>query len=214
MITDVRTEVCVLLKEGSVITIKHYSMTSVFKCIVSDVSTYSIEVKLPKECLIAAFLPGDPLVVAYENGNSAEIKGGRIIEFNILDGMLAFSEDTYDEGVIMRSYNRFPVSLYADYRVTNGYANKKGYALVKDISQYGLLVYSSDNQVKGINITIDIFLTRNILSLTAEIVRKVEHDDYFEYGLKIKHEGSYVFNNINNYVKKSERELLGHFLKD
>lgn len=203
-----------MLEVGSVITIRHYSMTSVFKSIISDVSTYSMEVKLPKECMNTVFLPGDPLVVAYEAGNSAEIKGGMIIDFNRQDELLAFSEDTYDDGARMRSYNRFPVSLYADYRVIEEYVNKKRFALVKDISEYGLLVYSNENHFKGMKMSLDIYLTRDILSLTAEIVRKVEHNGYYEYGLKIKHEGPYVFNHIKNYVKKSENELLGRYGRD
>ncbi len=203
-----------MLEVGSVITIRHYSMTSVFKSIILDVSTYSIEVKLPKECMNAVFLPGDPLVVAYETGNSAEIKGGRIIDFNRQNELLAFSEDTYDEGMRMRSYNRFPVSLYADYRVIEGYVNNKNFALVKDISEYGLMVYSNNNHFKGTKMNMDIYLTRDVLTLTAEIARKVEHDGYYEYGLKIKHEGPYVFNHIKNFVKKYENELLGPYARD
>ncbi len=203
-----------MLKVGTVITVKHYSMTNVFKSIVSDVNEFGIEVKLPKECMKTAFLPGDPLVVAYETGSFTGIKGARIIDFNRSEELLAFSEDTYDEGVKMRSYSRFPVSLYADYRVIEEYTNKKNYALVKDISEYGLLVYSSDNHLKGMKMNIDIYLTRDILSLTAVIVRKVEHGSYNEYGLKIKHEGSYIFNRIKNYVNKSEKELLGQYISE
>lgn len=202
-----------MLKEGSLITIKHYSMTSVFRSIVSDVSTSSIEVKLPKESMKTAFLPGDPLVVAYETENSAKIKGGRIINFNRQEELLVFSEDTYDEGMRMRFHNRFPVSLYADYRVIEEYGSKKNFALVKDISEYGLLIYSNANHLKGLKMSLDIYLTRDILSLTAEIIRKVEHDGYYEYGMEIKHEGPYVFKHIKNYVKKSENELLGHYAR-
>lgn len=203
-----------MLREGSVITIKHYSMTNVFKSIVSDINEFGIEVKLPKECMKTAFLPGDPLVVAYETGNFVGIKGARIIDFNRINELLAFSEDTFDEGVKMRSYSRYPVSLYADYRVIEEYSNKKNFALVKDISEYGLMVYSTDNHYKGMKINIDIYLTRDILSLTAVIVRKVDHGSYYEYGLRIKHEGPYVFSRIKNYVNKSEKELLGKYVTD
>lgn len=203
-----------MLREGSVITIKHYSMTNAFKSIVSDINEFGIEVKLPKECMKTAFLPGDPLVVAYETGNFVGIKGARIIDFNRINELLAFSEDTFDEGVKMRSYSRYPVSLYADYRVIEEYSNKKKFALVKDISEYGLMVYSTDNHYKGMKINIDIYLTRDILSLTAVIVRKVDHGSYYEYGLRIKHEGPYVFSRIKNYVNKSEKELLGKYVTD
>jgi hypothetical protein len=203
-----------MLKEGSVITIKHYSMTNAFKCIVSDISEIGIEVKLPKECMRTAFLSGDPLVVAYETSGIIGIKGARIIDFNRINELLAFSEDSFDEGVKMRSYSRFPVSLYADYRVIEEYSNKKKFALVKDISEYGLMVYSTENHYKGMKMNIDIYLPRDILSMTAAIVRKVEYGSYYEYGLKIKHEGPYVFNRIKNFVNKSEKELLGKYITE
>jgi len=203
-----------MLKEGIVVTIKHYSMTNVFKSIVSNVNEFCIEVKLPKECMKTAFLPGDPLVVAYESGYYVGIKGARIIDFNKDEELLTFSEDTLDEGAKMRAHNRFPVSLYADYRVIEEYSNKKNFALVKDISEYGLMIYSKDSHYKGMSMNIDIYLTREILSLTAVIVRKVEHEGYYEYGLKIKHEGPYVFNRIRNYINKSEKDLLGKYEND
>jgi len=203
-----------MLKEGSVISIKHYSMTNVFKSIVSDVNEYRIEVKLPKECMKTAFLPGDPLVIAYETSNINGIRGARIVDFKRNEELLSFSEDTFDEGAKMRAHNRFPVSLYADYRVIEERTNKKNFALVKDISEYGLMVYSTENHYKGMSMNMDIYLTRDILSLTAVIVRKEEHGSYYEYGLKIKHEGPFVFNRIRNYVNKSEKELLGKYVND
>jgi hypothetical protein len=108
----------------------------------------------------------------------------------------------------MRSYERYPVSLYADYRVLEEQGRRKCFALIKDISEYGVLIYSNESHFKGLRLAMDIYLTRDILSLTAEIVRKVECEGYYEYGLKIKHSGPVVFNHIKNFVKKSQNELL------
>ena len=64
----------------------------------------------------------------------------------------------------------------------------------KDISEFGVMIYSRNLILKARHM--DIYLTREILNLTAEIVRKVEHNGYFEYGLKIKHNGPFVFSQI------------------
>lgn len=203
-----------MLDTGSVVTIRHYSMINVFKCVVTETNGGRVEVKLPKECQKSTFLAGDPLVVAFESENSTEIKGCRIEEYRRDKELLIYSEDEFDEGASMRSHDRFPVSLYADYRVVEGMSSKKGFALVKDISDYGLLVYSKDSHFKGMSLNFDIYLTRDILSLTAEIVRKVEYDGYYEYGLKIRHNGPFVFNHIKNYVTKAQNELIAKFTKE
>ncbi len=196
------------IRPGLVITVRHYSLLNVFKGIVLDVQGSSATIKLPKECLKTSFLKGDPLVVAYETEKSVQITGGRIVDFNAGDEQLVFSEDVPDEGITMRAYERFPVSLYADFRLAEG--GKKCFALVKDISEYGMLIYSRESFFKGQKLHLDVFLTRDIMSLTAEIVRKAEFDNYFEYGLKIRHSGPVVFNHIKNFVRKAQEE---HILK-
>lgn len=201
------------LTAGIVVTIRHYSMINVFNCIVDEIKGDKIIVKLPKECQKATFLEGDPLVTAYELNAQAVIKGARIAEYDRDAGLLTYVEDVLDEGSRLRSYERFPVSLYADYRVVEMMGSKKYFALVKDISDYGLLLYSKEDHFKGLKLNLDIYLARDILSLTAEIVRKVDRGGYYEYGLKIRHSGPVVFNQIKNFVRKEQEELIGKYTK-
>src|SRR5690606_93995 len=105
------------LAEGSVVTMRHYSMINVFDSIVDKIEGDRIVVKLPKECQKATFLEGDPLVTAYELDEKPVIKGGRVLEYKRYESLLAYREDVPDEGSRLRSYERHPVSLYADYRV-------------------------------------------------------------------------------------------------
>jgi hypothetical protein len=197
--------------EGTAVAVRHYSMIGLFTAVVSEVKERSVIIRLPKECAKATFLEGDPIVTSYEADSKVYIRGGRILNCNRRDELLEYSEDQFDEGSRMRSYERFPVSLYADYRVAEAFGNKKYLALVKDISDYGLMIYSKEPHFKGLTLIMDIYLPRDILSLNAEIVRKVEHDGYFEYGLKIKHNGPIVFNHIKNFVKKEQDELCGKY---
>ncbi|NLK86404.1 MAG: PilZ domain-containing protein [Clostridiaceae bacterium] len=197
--------------EGIVVAVRHYSMISLFNAIVEQVREQSIVIRLPKECMKSTFLAGDPIVTSFEKDSKAFIRGGRILGFNRRDELLEYSEDEFDEGSRMRSYERFPVSLYADYRVAEAPGNKKYLALVKDISDYGLMIYSREPHFKGLTLMIDIYLARDILSLTAEIVRQVQWDGYYEYGLKIRHNGPIVFNHIKTFVKKEQDELIGKY---
>ncbi len=199
------------LTEGAVVKIRHYSMINLFSAVVNNVKGRAIEVRLPKESMKTVFLAGDPIVTAYEWDSRVFVRGGRILEFKMRDEILVYSEDEPDEGSRMRSYERFPVSFYADYRIAEAMGNKKHLAFVKDISDHGLLIYSKESHFKGLTLIMDIYLTRDVLSLTGEIVRMVEHDGYYEYGLKIKHNGPIVFNHIKNFVKKQQDELIGKY---
>lgn len=203
-----------LISTGSVITVRHYSLINVFKGMVLDIKGNSVTIKLPRECLRTEFLEWDPLVVAYEaDKEKVEITGARVTGANMENGQLAFVEDELDEGMKLRSYERYPVSLYADFRHNGVYGNRKFYALVKDISEYGMLIYTEESMVKGQRLELDIYLNRDILSLSAEIVRKFEYGRYLGYGLRIKHSGAIIFNHIKNVVKKAQQEHIILFSK-
>jgi hypothetical protein len=195
---------------GLVITLRHYSLLNIFKGVVLETQENTVIVKLPKEALKAAFSKGDPLVVAYKAENAVEIIGGRLTDYDLKNEQIAFFADLPDEGVNLRSYERYPVSLYADFKPVEG--GKKCFALVKDISEHGILIYSRESFFKGQRLNIDIFLSRDIITLTAEIARKTEHPDCIEYGLKIRHNGPAVFNQIKNYVKKAQEEQILKFI--
>jgi hypothetical protein len=186
-------------------------MINVFKGIVLKAQKNEITIRLPKECSRTSFLEGDPLVVAHEKDGIVEIMGGRTVSFSHDDEQLIFVIDQMDDGVKMRSYERYPVSLYADFKLAGGSGSKKCFALVKDISEYGIRIYARESFFKGQKFNFDIYLTRDILSLTAEIVRKVENDGHFEYGLRIIHNGPTVFNHIKNIIKKTRQEHISKF---
>jgi len=203
------------IESGSVITVRHYSMLNVFKGIVLQVQDNKVTIKLPKECMKTSFQAGDPLVVAYEaDEEKVEITGGRITDASPNKEQLVFAEDEHEEDMKMRSYERYPVSLYADFKHNGVRGNKKCFALVKDISEYGMLIYTSESLFKGIRLDLDIFLTRDILSLSAEIVRKFECGNYFGYGLRIRHSGAIAFNHIKNVVKKAQEEHIILFTRE
>jgi hypothetical protein len=77
-----------------------------------------------------------------------------------------------------------------------------------------MMIYTKESVFKGQKFDFDIYLTRDILSLTAQIVRKTEHEGYFEYGLQIVHSGPVVFNHIRNLIRKAQMEHILKFNKE
>lgn len=201
-----------LIGSGSVITVRHYSLINVFKGVVLDATDNTATIRLPRECLRTVFLKGDPLVVAYESEEEkVQITGARIIDVKMEKEQLVLAEDQKNEGIELRSHERYPVSLYADFRHNGVGGNRKFYALVKDISEYGMLIYTEESLFKGLRLDLDVYLNRDILSLSAEIVRKFEYGSYFGYGLRIRHSGAVIFNHIKNVVKKAQEEHIIKF---
>jgi hypothetical protein len=197
---------------GLVVTVRHYSLLNVFKCRVLDIRDRLITLRLTREFSITRFLVGDPIVAAYMEGDSIRIIGGRLTGLDPEAGQLEFEADAAESGASDRLYERYPLSQYADFRMLD--TGKRGQALVKDISHYGVLILTRKELYKGQKMDIDIFLLRDILSLKAEIVRKHQGKVYMEYGLKILHNGPMMYNHIVGFIKKSQEEHVLRFNKE
>ena len=197
---------------GMVVTVRHYSLLNVFKSVVLDVRDRFVTLKLTREFSVTRFLVGDPLVVAYIEGEAIKIVGGRLTALHPETEQLEFKMDVAESEASNRLYERYPVSQYADIRLSD--TGRKFQALIKDISNYGMLILTKESLYKGQKIDIDIFLLRDIMSLKAEVVRSHTGKVYMEYGLKILHRGPVVYNRIVNYVKKSQEEHAVRFNKE
>lgn len=201
-----------IIKPGVVVTIRHYSMLNVFKGIVQNVFDNIVTLSLSKEVSVTRFLEGDPIVVAFEGHENVKIIGGILTRLNIAEELLDFAMDVMDEEAKNRIYERCPVSLYSDFKLSD--TGKKCFGLIKDISYYGLLVLSKEDLDRGQRMDLDIFLVRDIMSIKAEVIRQIQGTMYLEYGLKIIHKGPSVYNHVQNYVRKLQDELAVKFNRE
>lgn len=200
------------IEPGFTVTVRHYALLNVFRSTVLEVNDDQIVLMLTKEASDAGFLVGDPLVVAYKINNNLKIVGGRITGLDSGQELLKFKLDALETEAEKRLYERYPLSYYADFRILD--TGKKGHALVKDISNYGILILSKEDISKEQKLDIDIYLLRDILSLKAVIVRKQEGAGYFEYGLTMLYNGARVYNRVVNYIKKFQNELAVQLAKE
>lgn len=190
---------------GFTVTVRHYSLLNVFKSTVLEADDSLVALRLTRETSITRFLIGDPLVVAYKLNGDLKVTGGRVTEFDPGRERLEFRVDVLENEANKRMYERYPLSYYADFRILD--TGKKGQSLVKDISNYGILILTKEDLYKGQKVDMDIYMLRDILSFKAEVVRKQEGQEYFEYGMTILHNGAMVYNRVANHIKKSRDEL-------
>ena len=188
------------IKDGTVISVRHYSGLSPFKSVVLEATENTITIKLAKEFAVMNFLDGDPVVFGTVSGNEVHIVGCNIIKVNPKEGILQLAIDKVESDAEKRQYERFPVSLYADVRIRD--SRKKYLAIIKDISYYGMLVYSKESLEINEQMDIDIYLDKTMIFLKGSVARKDKNPNYFEYGLKITYEDANSLNYVRDYLKR------------
>ncbi len=189
-----------LLKNGDIVSVRHYSGVSPFRSIVVDSDEDSMKIKLTKDFAIMNFLEGDPVVVGVESKGNVKIFGCKIVEINLKDGIIEVNVDKIESEAEQRRHERFPVSLYADVRVKTN--RKKHLAAIKDISFYGMLIFSKSDFSVGDEIELDIYMEKNMLFLKCEILRKVPGEVYNNYGLRIVYEDVNSMNFVKEYLRR------------
>lgn len=197
------------IKPGDIIIVRHYSLLNAFKSVVIEAADESLFLKISREQSNAYFYAGDPIVLATTGSENIRISGGRVHSYSQGEGILQVQVDIQKVENNARRYERTPVSHYADIRLCD--TCKKYQVLVKDISFYGIMLFTKEDLHKGQQMDVDVFLDRDIMSFKAEVVRKLEGTIHMEYGLKILHRGPLVFNHIQNYVRKSQEEFNNAF---
>lgn len=186
------------IKIGDVVTIQHYSGLNPFRSIVLETGDGMIKLRLVKEFAIIRFFEGDPLVVGYEKDSRLYIMGCVVENIDPVKNSIEVRVDKVESDAQKRAYERYPVSLYADVRIYG--ENKKHLATVKDISCYGMQIYSKTEFPDNSELSMDIYLEKNVISIKANIVRKITRSCYFEYGIKIIYDNSAAFGHMNDYI--------------
>lgn len=192
------------IKAGAVITISHYSGVNPFKSILLEIKGEQAVVKLTKEFAVMNFLEGDPVVFGYEQDDKVYIYGCNIKSLDLKQSTITLEIDNVDFRENKRQSERFPVSLYAD--IKTQHSNKKHLATIKDISKFGLLIYSKADIPEGTTLEIDIYTDKNMIFLKANVVRKVKQENYFEYGLNIVYQDNATMSFMENFIERLKLE--------
>jgi hypothetical protein len=192
------------IRTGDVVSIRHYSGLSPFKSVVLDIRGDFVTLKLSKDFALMNFLEGDPVVLGYVSSEQVIILGCDIVTIDPKSNTVVVRVDKVDSGANQRQYERYPVSLYAD--IKNRDSRKKSLATIKDISQYGILIYSKADIDLNTIMDVDIYADKNIIFLRATAIRKISRDSFFEYGMGVIYEDNNTIAAIKDYIKKLRQE--------
>ncbi|HOV24788.1 MAG TPA: PilZ domain-containing protein [Pseudobacteroides sp.] len=187
------------LKVDKVVLVSHYSAVKPFRCDIIDSSDSSITLRLTRQFPVLNFREGDPAVITIKEQDNIIKIGCNVISIDSRRNILKFQIDTIEPGSELRLHERKPVSLYADIRKRG--KDKKHLATIKDISIFGLKIYSKESFSVNDILEIDLYMLQKVIFLKAVILRKISHEDYFEYGLRIEYERFETLNFIKDYIK-------------
>lgn len=188
------------INAGDVISIRHYSGINPFKSVVLSTNDDILVIKLTKEFAAMNFLEGDPVTFGFEAEDRVHIVGCDVARINARENVAELRIDKIESGAERREHERFPVSLYAD--IKDPVSRKKFLVAVKDISYYGMLIYSKEQFPTGQNVEIDIYMDKTMMFLKGNILRKIQGQHYMQYGLKVMYDDLGSMNYMKDFLRR------------
>lgn len=195
-----------LIKSGDHIMVGHYSSINSFHSTVVGVYQDKIEIQLTKDSTFLEFAIGDPIVLGIKEDQKMHVIGCDIDKVKSQEKRLELIVDKIGEEANQRRYQRIPVSLYSDLR--DKFRKRKCLGLIKDISNYGMLIYSKTDFEVGEEIEIDLYMDKRMIFLKAEIMRKVLEENYIQYGVRIIYEDARAMHCMEDYLKEQEEKQI------
>jgi hypothetical protein len=194
-------EIFMDLKSGKVLAVRHFSIVSLINSTVLAVDNDLVTIKLTKGFLNKSSLsPGDPIVLGYESGDGTCFLGGNILAAVTNEGFAVVKIDKITNCENRRTRERFPVSLYADIVVHN--AKSKDTVIMKNLSVYGMLVYSKSHFALNQSVEIHVYTEKDVVFIKGIILRKSQGQSYNEYGIRILYEDMKSKGFVEDYIKK------------
>jgi hypothetical protein len=192
------------LKIGEPILIKHYLYIHPLRSVILDFNENIVSIHLLKEFVNLNFLVDDPVVITYENDKIVSILGGVVETIYATDRKLNIVVDNVTVEAQKRSYERFPISLYAD--VTQKDKRGRDTVVLKDISEFGLQIFSKADYPLKTELNIDIYMEKKVIFLRTTVVRKEARTNYIEYGLIINFDTPATMSYVKDYIDSLKKE--------
>lgn len=199
------------IRVNDIISVKHYSYIRPLKSIIIGRNDDVISIRLVKEFSVFNFLEGDPLVIAHEENSNINIIGSTIETIDLVSNSLDVCIDHIDTEAQKRSYERFPVSLYADIKTAT--EKKKHLSVIKDMSHFGLQISSKSELAEKSIVSVDIYTEEKVISITAQVMRKEKFEKYYAYGLTIQYDNVVTMSYMKEYMEMLKKEQADSIIK-
>lgn len=125
----------------------------------------------------------DPVVIIRLDRNHIMVLGGNILKYNSLENQIEILVDDFQDVKQMRLFKRYPASCFVDIKPRD--IRKRYGAIIKDISKYGMKIYSKTEFEPKTLVEIDISFGQIMYFLDATVINKDNNGSYFEYGLNV-----------------------------
>ena len=177
-----------------------------FVGIVDDIRDNFLTVNFGKKSIVHDFHMGDPMVAAFLYYNKMFVRGCNINRVFDDKPAVELILDVEEQESQKRVYDRYPTSHFANIKCRDG--GRRFNAVIKDMSNYGLLIYSDADLEAGALIEVNAFLDDKIIFLDALIVRKFQLANYTGYGVSISGSDIQSVNEIKMFLKSSQEEYI------
>lgn len=179
----------------------HYSQITPYKGTVIYEDNEILKVEIYKQEEIMSFKKNDPVVVYSIKNQRAEILSCDVTAKDLNDCVLIAKKEVkgstqWEE---KRQFERYPVSLYADIKVKS--LSKRNFALIKNLSYSGMLIYSKAEIPEEEQFDIDLYADKQVIFLKAVTVRKLEHTEFSEYGIQMVYTDFNSIETMKKYVE-------------
>lgn len=188
------------LNVGDIVAIRHYSTVNPFTTVILKIEDNFITIKLTKDFAMNSLFEGEPLVIGYSSENKVFLLSCDIETIDIVNSTAVLKPDNDETFVNLRRHERFPISLYADVLTLD--SRKKHVVIIKDLSQYGMLIYSKSDFQLNEFVEINVFTEKDVVFIKGSIMRKIEGPNYKKYGLMITYQNLKSINLIEGYLKR------------
>lgn len=199
------------IKVNDIVSLKHYSYIRPLKSIVIGRNNDILSIRLVKEFSSFNFLEGDPLVLAYEEDLNINIIACTLERIDFLSNAIEARIDNIDTESQKRSYERYPVSLYADVKPIG--EKKKHLSIIRDISHFGLQIYTKTELKEKTIVSIDIYTEEKVIYITAQLVHKKKMEKHYVCGFTIQYDNVVTMNHMKEYIEMVKKEQEDSIIK-
>jgi hypothetical protein len=168
----------------------------------------SIHVEFDQRSILAKFKPGDPVVVYFHADNTYSIKSGDIdyIIYEEETVSIKLDETVKTQMPSRRKFKRYPASQFCV--VKEVYTKKRGTAILKNISNHGLLLFSKNDFMVNDVIETSIYFGTTTYFIEGKIVREIEGKEYRGYGILVKNSDFSSLKNTREFMRVYQNEFI------
>lgn len=199
-----------MLTKGTQVLFYHYLNNDPIAGVVSESDGTRHLLETDKSLLLGELSAGDPAVMGFIGENQLNILGCNIGSTDAEKSRVELVQDGYEPDSVKRLYQRYPVSYYANLKLTH--VKRRVSAIVKDISKYGMLVYSREEIPNDTSIEIEIFLEKKMVFIDGKVVRRSEGKHYNEYGINVSFTNMQSLNELKKLLMQSKEDYIDRFV--